>query len=175
MKNQRVLYVNHKMKKVQLKCPERLGPEEEEYPIDEMPHYRGNMQNLVKYIERHNDMSARLKEYVLLQNAAANLSNSKRQREITSELNDDLEMNILESTHIVLTTLGSSGGNVLSSHQFSVIVIDEAAQCSEPSMLPALHRGSSHCVLVGDPAQLPATIFEVSGRETKYDRSLFQR
>ncbi len=39
----------------------------------------------------------------------------------------------------------------------------------------ALHRGSSHCVLLGDPAQLPATIFEVSGRKTKYDRSLFQR
>jgi len=29
--------------------------------------------------------------------------------------------------------------------------------------------------LVGDPQQLPATIFSLSGRETKYDRSLFQR
>jgi senataxin len=35
--------------------------------------------------------------------------------------------------------------------------------------------GSSHSILVGDPQQLPATIFSLSGRTTKYDRSLFQR
>jgi hypothetical protein len=29
--------------------------------------------------------------------------------------------------------------------------------------------------LVGDPQQLPATIFDISGRNSKYDRSLFQR
>jgi senataxin len=28
---------------------------------------------------------------------------------------------------------------------------------------------------VGDPQQLPATIFSMSGRTTKYDRSLFAR
>lgn len=39
----------------------------------------------------------------------------------------------------------------------------------------ALQLGSSHAILVGDPQQLPATIFSVSGRNTKFDRSLFQR
>ncbi len=51
----------------------------------------------------------------------------------------------------------------------------QAAQSAEPSTLVALQLGSSHAVLVGDPQQLPATIFSVSGRSTKYDRSLFQR
>lgn len=55
------------------------------------------------------------------------------------------------------------------------LVIDEAAQSAEPSTLVALQLGSSHAILVGDPQQLPATIFSVSGRCTKYDRSLFQR
>ena len=55
------------------------------------------------------------------------------------------------------------------------MVIDEAAQSVEPSTLAGLQLGSSHAILVGDPQQLPATIFNVSGRNTKYDRSLFQR
>ena len=42
-------------------------------------------------------------------------------------------------------------------------------------LLQALQLGSSHAILVGDPQQLPATIFSVSGRNTKFDRSLFQR
>jgi senataxin len=43
------------------------------------------------------------------------------------------------------------------------------------STLLALQLGSSHAILVGDPQQLPATIFNQSGRSSKYDRSLFQR
>ena len=38
-----------------------------------------------------------------------------------------------------------------------------------------MQLGSSHAILVGDPQQLPATIFSISGRDTKYDRSLFAR
>ena len=78
--------------------------------------------------------------------------------------------------HIVMTTLGSAGSKTIASAvKFEVVVVDEAAQSSEPSTLVALQLGSSHAILVGDPQQLPATIFSVSGRSTKYDRSLFQR
>ena len=45
----------------------------------------------------------------------------------------------------------------------------------EPSTLNGLQLGSKHAILVGDPQQLPATIFNVSGKTTKFDRSLFQR
>ena len=87
-----------------------------------------------------------------------------------------LETDILDSTHIVLTTLGTSGCKALeSAAKFEVVVVDEAAQSVEPATLVALQLGSSHAILVGDPQQLPATIFSVSGRNTKYDRSLFQR
>jgi senataxin len=41
--------------------------------------------------------------------------------------------------------------------------------------LTALQLGSSHAILVGDPNQLPATIFSLTGRFTKFDRRLFQR
>lgn len=169
------MFVNHKTKKVQLICPPKPSSGEELYPTDQMPHYRGCMSSLVKYIERHNYLHSKLLQLIQVQNFSNELSNSNR-NQLNMELNHNLETNILDSTHIVMTTLGSSGSRTLEGiNQFSVIVIDEAAQSCEPSMLPALQLGSSHCVLVGDPQQLPATIFSMSGRSTKYDRSLFQR
>jgi senataxin len=169
------MYVNHTTKKVQLTCPPRPNDGEELYPTDQMPHYRGCMSSLVKYIERHNDLHSKLLQLIQVQNVSAEIAGSKRSL-LTAELHQNLETSVLDSTHIVMTTLGSSGSRTLEGvNQFSVIVVDEAAQSCEPSMLPALQLGSNHCVLVGDPQQLPATIFSMSGRSTKYDRSLFQR
>ena len=114
-------------------------------------------------------------QLVLVQNSASMLDTSNY-NQTAVDLRQQLETHVLNSTHIVMTTLGSAGSKTMENvNKFSVIVIDEAAQSSEPSTLPALQLGSSHCVLVGDPQQLPATIFSISGRMTKYDRSLFQR
>ena len=133
------------------------------------------MANLVKEIERHNDAYSKLEQFTLIKNSTSSLAQSNHSK-VTSELSQQLETHIIDATHIVMTTLGSSGSKSLESvAKFEVVVVDEAAQSSEPSMLPALQLGSSHAVLVGDPQQLPATIFSLSGRVTKYDRSLFQR
>ena len=172
---ERVLFVNHKLKKVELKCPPKPREGEDLYPISEMPHYRSCMASLVKYIERHNDKHSRLLQLTLVQNAAGSIETSNY-NQVGSALHRELETHVLNSTHIVMTTLGSAGSKTMEDVvKFSVVVIDEAACSSEPSILPALQLGSSHCVLVGDPQQLPATTFALSGRETKYDRSLFQR
>lgn len=173
--NQRVMYVNHKTKKVQLTCPPRPNEDEDIYPTDQMPHYRGCMSALVKYVERHNDLHSKLLQLIQVQNVSSDVGNSKR-KQLINELHQNLETSVLDTCHIVMTTLGSSGSKTLDAvNKFSVIVVDEAAQSCEPSMLPALQLGSKHCVLVGDPQQLPATVFSMSGRSTKYDRSLFQR
>lgn len=88
----------------------------------------------------------------------------------------NLEAHVLNSVHIVMTTLGSAGNRAFdAADKFEVVVVDEAAQSVEPATLSALQLGSRHAVLVGDPQQLPATIFNVSGKNSKYDRSLFQR
>lgn len=42
---------------------------------------------------------------------------------------------------------------------FEVLVVDEAAQSVEVSTIIPLRLGCKHCVLVGDPNQLPATVF----------------
>ena len=92
------------------------------------------------------------------------------------EVRNNLESHVLYSIHMVMTTLGTVGNRTLESvEKFKVIVMDEAAQRVEPASLSALHLGSRHAVLVGDLQQLPATIFNVLGRNSKYDWSLFQR
>jgi senataxin len=141
-----------------------------------LPHYVALLKSLTKYVERHNNESSSLEQYIILQNHA----NAKREREkgdtTSSSLYQELETHLLNSSHIVLTTLGSAGSRAVeAARKFEVIVIDEAAQSSEMNTLLALQLGSSHAILVGDPQQLPATIFSMSGRSNKYDRSLFQR
>lgn len=121
------------------------------------------MSRLVKLVDRFASISGKLERYGLL----------KKQND---SLRLQIETHILDTTHIVLTTLGTAGCLALeSSAKFEVVVVDEAAQSVEPATLVALQLGNSHAILVGDPQQLPATIFSVSGRTTKYDRSLFQR
>lgn len=55
------------------------------------------------------------------------------------------------------------------------MLIDEAAQASEVAALQPLMHGAADAVLVGDPQQLPATLFSAGAREAAMERSLFER
>jgi len=166
----RVFFVNHRHKTTTFDVPPKNRPIETPANIQRMPHYRKLLDSLTKFVEKHNTDSSNLEKYIILQNIAT----AKAVGEETHF--DQLENHVLNSSHIVLTTLGSAGSRIVEEgRKFEVVVIDEAAQSSEMSTLSALQFGSSHAVLVGDPQQLPATIFSVSGRSTKFDRSLFQR
>lgn len=168
-----VLFVNHSTKTTTFDVPPKVRPSETPCVIHQMPHYRSLVKSLTKYVERHNNETSNLEKYIVLQNAANISSDGFIPAAL---LEEKIAVAVLNSSHIVLTTLGSAGGRAMASaNRFKVVVIDEAAQSAEPSTLVALQLGSRHAILVGDPNQLPATIFSVSGRSTKYDRSLFQR
>ncbi|CAM9773434.1 unnamed protein product, partial [Phaeothamnion confervicola] len=71
---------------------------------------------------------------------------------------------------------GKSGGDRRRGElYFDALIVDEAAQAVEPSVLiPFKHN--PHCVvLVGDHKQLPATVFSNDVAAAEYGRSLFQR
>lgn len=161
--NNQIHYVNHKEKRVSLECPPPPHRGEKHREMRAMPEYKIYLGQLVKLFDKDSAISSKLEVFRLGQ--------------INDEsLRQQLETHILDTTHIVFTTLGTAGSATLEScSKFEVIVIDEAAQSVEPSTLVALQLGSSHAILVGDPQQLPATIFSTSGRTTKFDRSLFQR
>lgn len=167
-----VFFVNHKEKRTTYECPPPPEPGEKHYPATAMPEYRAYMSKVVKLVEKYNSIASKLSRYGICQSMAG----GKRGGSNQSSLRQQLETDILDATHIVMTTLGTAGNQALeSANKFEVVVVDEAAQSVEPATLVALQLGSSHAILVGDPQQLPATIFSVSGRTTKYDRSLFQR
>lgn len=142
-----------------------------------MPEYRAHMATVVKLVERYSIIASRLERTGLVQTVAENLARgSGSHNQSVNSIRQQLEIHLIDSAHIVLTTLGTAGSHQLeSASKFEVVVIDEAAQSVEPATLVALQLGSSHAILVGDPQQLPATIFSMSGRNNKYDRSLFQR
>lgn len=164
----RVYFVNHKEKLTSYECPPPPEPDEMKFEATAMPEYRSYMGQIVKLYENYNSITSKLERCTIIQ-AALNGGNTIHARQ-------QLETHILDTVHIVMTTLGTAGNRVLeAANKFEVVVVDEAAQSVEPSTLSALQLGSKHAILVGDPQQLPATIFNVSGRNTKYDRSLFQR
>jgi len=170
--SEKVYFVNHKTKKTTFDIPSAPSSGERKIPARKMPEFRAHVKDLIKFVEMFNKINFTLEQYRLLQ--TYNKSGSGHGG--NESLRGNLETHILDSANIVLTTLGTSGSRVLeSTRKFEVVVIDEAAQSVEPSTLAALQLSSSHAILVGDPQQLPATIFSVSGRNTKYDRSLFQR
>jgi len=159
----KVQFVNHLERRSTFECPPPPKPGESFRLARSQPEYKLFTSRLVKLVDRFASISSTLEQYSL----TTKPGESQRIQ---------LETHILDTTHIVFTTLGTAGCLALeSAAKFEVVVVDEAAQSVEPSTLVALQLGSSHAVLVGDPQQLPATIFSVSGRTTKYDRSLFQR
>lgn len=86
-----------------------------------------------------------------------------------------IESNSVDTAHVVFSTLNSSASPILEMSEFQITLVDEAAQCSEPSLLIALRKGCRQCIMVGDPQQLPATIFSESAKRKGYGRSLFER
>ena len=163
----RILFVNHKTKTTTFDIPPKVRPNGLEMPciIQKMPHYVSLLKSLTKYVERHNNESSNLEKYIILQKAA----NAKMEAGGSSSYSDEsvssrLGTHVLNSMHILFTTLGSAGGRAVeSANKFKVVVIDEAAQLAGPSTLVALswvlfkycRAGfSSHAILVGVLQQL---------------------
>ncbi|KAI5189399.1 regulator of nonsense transcripts 1 [Nematocida minor] len=75
---------------------------------------------------------------------------------------------------LVFCTLSMAGSSMLNNVFFDYVIIDEACQAIEPSVLIAIHKikDRGKILLVGDPKQLPATIFSNS---PDLSVSLFER
>uniref|UniRef100_A0A7S2XKG2 WW domain-containing protein n=1 Tax=Attheya septentrionalis TaxID=420275 RepID=A0A7S2XKG2_9STRA len=171
-----IYFVNHNEKRTTFEVPPPPEPGEPQFPATSMPEYRTYIAGIVKLVEKYNTLTTKLERYTLVLNFANTIASGGHSSQAAAVVRMNLETHILDSVHIVMTTLGTAGNRALeSAAKFEVVVVDEAAQSVEPATLSALQLGSSHSILVGDPQQLPATIFSLSGRTTKYDRSLFQR
>lgn len=88
-----------------------------------------------------------------------------------------IEKKLLEEADIILTTLSSSGADKLEKLRgfIGCLIVDEAAQSTEPNLLIALQTGVRKVMLVGDPCQLPSTTISQDSGVTLLNRSLFER
>uniref|UniRef100_A0A7S4PU63 Helicase ATP-binding domain-containing protein n=1 Tax=Alexandrium monilatum TaxID=311494 RepID=A0A7S4PU63_9DINO len=90
---------------------------------------------------------------------------------------EEEKQRLLRDARLVCTTLSISGSRDVVGFEggFDTVVVDEASQGVEVSMLVPLKLGCRRLILIGDPQQLPATCFSTQALEHAYERSLFQR
>ncbi|KAG9992125.1 hypothetical protein KCU86_g25367, partial [Aureobasidium melanogenum] len=109
-----------------------------------------------------------------IDNAKDNENSAGRAAELNRKR---VQQSILDDAHIICATLSGSGHDMFQSLniEFETVVVDEAAQCVEMSALIPLKYGCAKCILVGDPRQLPPTVFSKAASANKYEQSLFVR
>ena len=78
------------------------------------------------------------------------------------------------SARIVCSTISGRAGPLLDREEFDVVMVDEAAQCMEAWMWCLLRPSVRTLVMVGDTAQLPATV-SAEGARLQYGRSMMER
>ena len=81
---------------------------------------------------------------------------------------------------IILSTLNTSGKNLYQQVlgglcNIGCLIIDEAGQATEPSILIPFQINPKKVVIVGDHKQLNPTTFSPNILRTKYNRSMFER
>jgi len=81
----------------------------------------------------------------------------------------------LNKANVVVCTLCSSGNSFIKDLQFNLLIVDEACQCSELTVLIPFCYNINQSVLIGDPKQLPPTIKNHKIEKCGYGVSLFER
>lgn len=137
------------------------------YTLELLPEYQLYASEVTNYLEKLNTLN------LLLTRSKAKTNPSEFGGYM--EARQAVETSIIEEAHLLCTTVNSAGHPSLESTDFEIVVIDEACQCLEPAALIALRRGCKRCIMVGDPQQLPATIFADSNKKSGFEVSLFER
>lgn len=76
---------------------------------------------------------------------------------------------------VVMTCISSGNAGMLNGCNFHRVLLDEAAQATEPTALVPLMTGAAAFTCVGDDKQLPATILSKKAKDGGLDESLFER
>lgn len=158
--------------------------------IESLPEYLIYSHELTQCVNRlheHHTKRNRLRDVLLAGNGYAStgvaisgtrvqsFSSNNSTISPAQQVRESIESSIIHNAELLFTTLNSCGHPSMEGTEFCVTVVDEAAQCVEPSVLIALRRGCKQCVMVGDENQLTATIFSDEAKRCGYDISLFER
>ena len=109
-------------------------------------------------------------------NAGASLAQTIGEGSGRGEKVNDFAYEALNKAQLVFCTLASAGQSIMASLDSpDVLLVDEAAQALEPELVIPFLRNPRKCLLVGDPAQLPATLSSEIARRHGHATSLMER
>ncbi len=80
---------------------------------------------------------------------------------------------VLDSADVICTTT-TIDEELLGDRKFDLVVMDEACQCTEPAMWPAVLR-AERLIFAGDHCQLPPTVVSTEAARDGLGRSLMER
>src|SRR6266550_8278992 len=81
----------------------------------------------------------------------------------------------IEEADIVCTTCCNVYNPLISEKSFEYILVDEAAQATEPECLIPIIKARSKVILIRDPCQLRPTITSKNAKAEGLDVSMFER
>jgi len=107
--------------------------------------------------------------------AAKSLGVSSLGEVLDRESAQEAVRNTIQCAEVVCCTCVAAGGGILDGYVFTKVLVDEAAQATEPSTLVPLCHSSRQLVLVGDQCQLPPTVVSNQAAKAGLSLSLFDR
>lgn len=145
------------------------------------------LQKEPQWVEARRQLDEAVDEYLAAkqQTGGADLSGAQRYLGEARKRYDIVEAKcttkILSSVDVVVSTCIGAGSETLRSFvasegiHFNTVLIDEAAQCTEPALLPALCHGCERLILIGDQNQLPPVVSSPTALDNGLGVSLFSR
>ncbi|PNS14781.1 hypothetical protein CAC42_2010 [Sphaceloma murrayae] len=160
---QTIMMEHKKISEALREARDKMG--DEKTKGDDKSQLQDEINNLRK---RKNELGTQIDTAKDAENAAGRDQELKRKQ---------VQKSIIDESHIICATLSGSGHDMFQSLdvEFETVVVDEAAQCVEMSALIPLKYGCAKCILVGDPKQLPPTVFSKEAARFQYEQSLFVR
>eukprot|EP00435_Cladocopium_sp_Y103_P031084 s577_g7.t2 len=95
--------------------------------------------------------------------------------DVSKANSEELRSHILEGAQIIFSTTTVAGRVRVWQQKIPNVILDEACQCRELETMVVMRRHVQRLILVGDPEQLPSTVFSKKAKEIGFDRSLFER
>eukprot|EP00050_Salpingoeca_kvevrii_P022771 m.131797 g.131797 ORF g.131797 m.131797 type:complete len:1494 (-) comp9820_c1_seq1:59-4540(-) len=117
------------------------------------------------------------RQMALRQEQATSRKAANQSRRAFEDRRREIRQAVLDEAHVLCCTLSASALEDIRAinTRTEFVIIDEAAQCSEPDVLVPLQYGCSRLVLVGDPQQLQATVLSMKCAEAGLKRPMFAR
>jgi predicted DNA helicase len=105
-------------------------------------------------------------QWIELQNQIKKLLEEKR------KIENQIIEKILSQTEVILTTNSTAGNEFLEGKKFEILIVDEASQSTEPSVLIPLIKAQK-VIMAGDHKQLPPTVLHPLAKGLSY--TMFER